>query len=121
MDRTNASLSNPRSLPFLPQGQLVLLQTEWNENRLAQMVSQQVGCLVTIINTENYNMSTLALMARTTKRHIIFKLGGRRPTNRDLILSDRPFIWIENRHTVNVFVPNLLIFCVICHCLCTSR
>ncbi len=79
----------------LQQHRPVLLATNLTNNRLATVIGQQVPCLTTILNTDKYNMKDLASLSKTLNRHIIFKSGGRKPSSRELMMIDRPMVWIE--------------------------
>ncbi len=103
VDAANSSLPSPTkahimdSLLHMQHGQPAIVLSSLKR---AKPIYDEVGCLISILGTDNYDISDLAPLTLGMKHHLVFKLGGRRPNAKELKLSDRPFIWIQQNPSV---------------------
>ncbi len=82
----------------------VFLSTNLTNQGLVNVVSNDVGCLTTIVLTDNYDIKMLSLMTRKMRYHNIFVTGDRRHNNKELKAHDRPVVWVEELPLVrNIF------------------
>ncbi len=79
----------------------LFLSNNLSSQRLGEVIGKEIGCLITILQTDNYDAKSLAQMTRRMRHHAIIKLVGTRPGPNELKILDIPVVWLKVKPLVS--------------------